>query len=123
MQTTAKIDPKGGAITVQLTFGFASVGSYEATLYDTNDQNGNTFQTGASTDPTPEVVTLPEAAAALAGRLLLIDAALVPPDPPDVVGLTAAVFQGSVALASLDARAEVSSGQKATPMLFFRFTT
>ena len=125
MKIDVKISTTGGPITVQLVFGFACVGSYEATLYDSNDQNGNTFQTGASTDPSPDVVSVPGAPASLVNRTLLIDASLVPPAPPDMVSITGQVYQDGNAIpgAALTSKASVDPGQKATPMLFFRFTS
>jgi hypothetical protein len=123
MKMDVKLAPNGGAITLELTFGFACVGSYEATIFDVNNQNGDTFQSGASTDVPPDIITLPNPPATLLNRTLLIDAALVPPAPPDMVSLTAQVLQGGVAIpgASLTSKASVNPGQKATPMLFFRF--
>jgi hypothetical protein len=126
MKANVKINPAiSDPITVQLVFGFGCVGSYEATIFDINDQNGNTFQTGASTDPSPDVVTLPAPPAQLVNRKLLIDANLTAPNPPDLVSLSAQVFQGNTPIpgASLESKAAVNAGQMATPMLFFQFTT
>jgi hypothetical protein len=125
MKVDAKINTAGGPVTVHLVFGFACVGTYEATLYDISDKNGITLQTGASTDSSPDVVTIPDAPASLLNRTLLIDAALVPPSPPDMVSITAQAYQDGNAIpgTSLVSKASVGPGQKATPMLFFRFTS
>jgi len=110
-------------VTVKLTFGFASVGSYQATLFDKNDKNGHTFDKGTSIDNKPDVIDLPEPAQGLLKRTLLIEAALVPPMPPDMVSLTAEVLQGGKVIpdASMTSKAAIGPGQKATPMLFIRF--
>lgn len=123
MKTDAKINVHGGTVSIHLTFGFACVGSYEATLYDANNKNGETFETGASSDPSPEVVTLPADAGSLVNRTVVIDGALVPPNPPDMVSLKGQVYQDGTAIvgAVLESKASVGPGEKATPMLMFRF--
>jgi hypothetical protein len=121
MKLDVNVNPGGPVVTVNLTFGFACIGVYEATLYDANDQNGKAFQNGTSTDNQPDLITLPEPASALQGRTLLIDAALVPPNAPDMVSVTADVQQGATALGTMTAKAAVGPGQKATPMLFIKF--
>ncbi len=120
MKKDVKIKPAGGPVNLQLVFGFASGGA----IFDSNDQNGNTFQKGVSTDPSADLVCVRGAPASLVGRTLLIDADVVSLHPPDMVCLSAQVFQDGAAIpgASLESKALVQTGQKAEPMLFFRFT-
>jgi hypothetical protein len=121
MRLDVTIDRDGAAITVELTFGFACIGAYQVTLYDSNNRNGRTFTNGTSTDDVPDVVVVPDPASTLAGRTLLIDGSLVPPNPPDMVSLTAEVMQGNKVLGRLTSKAAVGPGQRAAPMLFIKF--
>src|SRR5689334_8432536 len=107
MRLNVNVNPGGPAVTVNLTFGFACIGAYQATLYDANNQNGKTFQNGTSTDDVPDLVAVPDPADTLPGRTLLIDASLVPPNPPDMVSITAEVRQGGSVLGTMTSKAAV----------------
>jgi hypothetical protein len=121
MRLDVKVNPAGPAVMIDLKFGFTCIGAYQATLYDGKNQNGKTFQNGTSTDDVPDVVVVPDPANVLPGRTLLIDASLVPPNPPDQVSITAEARQGANFLGTVTSQAHVGPGQKATPMLFIKF--
>lgn len=74
------INPSGGAITVEIAFGFAQVGAYTLKLWYTSGQ-GKILGEGVNTDNEPDVFTLPKPAKSNVGRILDCVATVLAPNP------------------------------------------
>lgn len=75
-----KINPAGGALKVEIAFGFAQVGAYTLKLWFQNGQ-GKLLGEGVNTDFKPDVFDLPKPAKANVGRILDCVATVIAPNP------------------------------------------
>ncbi|HXF99523.1 MAG TPA: hypothetical protein VNL69_02000 [Bacteroidota bacterium] len=74
------IDPAGGAVTVEIAFGFAQVGAYTLKLWYQSGQ-GKILGEGVNTDNKPDVFTLPKPVKSNIGRILDCVATVLSPNP------------------------------------------
>ncbi len=114
MKTNVSINAGGGAVGFVVEFGFASIGGYQAWLYDRQGLNPALVLQGVSSDNVPDSTTFSESANNLQGRILYVRArAASMVGAPESVSATLRVTQGGSDVGAVSANATVKPGQEA----------
>lgn len=76
---TIPINPKGGGVSVEISFGFAQVGAYILKLWYASGK-GRVLGEGVNTDATPDILPLPNPVKSNVGRIVDCLATVIAPN-------------------------------------------